>query len=115
MLPKRAGNEPLSQVTVGVDKGGQAVVSTDLSRRFGPDDSTGIRINASRRDGESSIESEDREVSLLSVGLDYRSRDLRLSGDVGYQDFNFKSPRPSVTPSGGIPDVPNASSNYAQP
>ena len=115
VLPKRAGNTPLSQVTVGVDNGGHALVSTDIARRFGENQSTGIRINAARRNGESSIKSEDRELSLLSVGADYRSRNVRLSADVGYQDFQLKSPRPSVTPSGGVPAVPDAGSNYAQP
>lgn len=115
VLPKRAGHEPLTQVTVGADNGGHALVATDIARRFGPDQSTGIRVNAVRRDGESSIKSEDREISLLTVGADFRSRDVRLSADVGYQDFHFKSPRPSVTPSGGVPTAPDASRNYAQP
>lgn len=115
VLPKRAGRDPLTQLTVGAENGGHALIATDIARRFGADQSTGIRINAARRDGESAIKSEDREISLLTVGADYRSRDVRLSADVGYQDFNFKSPRPSVTPSGGIPDVPSASTNYAQP
>lgn len=115
ILPKRAGNEPLSQVTVGVDNGGQTLVSTDIARRFGPDRSTGIRVNAARREGNSMIKSENRELSLLSVGADYRGRDVRLSADVGHQDNRINAPRPSVTPNGGIPDAPGASTNYAQP
>ncbi|MBN9324681.1 MAG: TonB-dependent receptor plug domain-containing protein, partial [Delftia acidovorans] len=48
LLPKRAGNDALTRVGAGIQTGGQAFVSTDISRRFGPDQSTGIRLNAVR-------------------------------------------------------------------
>ncbi len=114
VLPKRAGPDPLNQITVGVEQGGHALLSTDISRRFGPDQNTGLRINASRRDGAGAIKSEDRELSLLSVGADFRGRDVRISVDAGYQDHRINAPRPSVTPNGGIPAAPDASSNFAQ-
>lgn len=115
LLPKRATNEPLTQVTAGIESGGQVYGAVDIARRFGPDQSTGIRFNAARRDGETSVNDEQRELSVLAVGLDWRSRNVRLSADVGYQDHRLDHPRPSVTPSGGIPRAPDASSNFAQP
>ncbi len=114
VLPKRAGNDPLTQITAGIDNGGHASLSTDISRRFGPDQSTGVRINAARRDGSGTIRNEDRELSLFSIGLDYRGRDVRLSADAGFQDHRINAPRPSVTPLGGIPDAPDASRNFGQ-
>ena len=114
VLPKRAGNDPLNQITTGIDNGGHALLSTDISRRFGPDQNTGLRLNAARRDGSGTVKNEDRELSLLSIGADFRGRDVRLSADVGYQDHRINAPRPSVTPVGGIPDAPDASSNFAQ-
>src|SRR5690606_16319529 len=51
LVPKRAGNEPLTRVTVGEATGGQYRVSTDIARRFGPDQSAGVRINAVRGNG----------------------------------------------------------------
>jgi iron complex outermembrane receptor protein len=115
LLPKRAVGEPLSQVSAGVQTGGQAFGAMDLSRRFGPDDSTGIRLNAVRRDGETSIDNEKRELTALSLGVDWRSRDIRLSADLGYQDNELQRGRPSVTPGTTIPAVPDARGNYAQP
>lgn len=115
VLPKRAGNDPLNQITAGIDNGGHALLATDISRRFGSDQSTGLRINAARRDGTGTIKREDRELSLLSVGADFRGRGLRLSADAGFQDHRINQPRPSVTPNGGIPVAPYASSNFAQP
>lgn len=117
VLPKRASNEPLSRITAGIDNGGHALLSTDISRRFGPDQNTGLRLNAARRDGSGTVKNEDRELSLLSIGADFRSRDVRLSADVGYQDHRINAPRPSVTPAFGatsLPAAPNASSNFAQ-
>lgn len=115
VLPKRAGNDPLNQITAGIDNGGHALLATDISRRFGPDQSTGLRINAARRDGSGTIKREDRELSLLTIGADFRGRGVRLSADAGFQDHRINAPRPSVTPNGGIPVAPDASSNFAQP
>src|SRR5690606_32208893 len=51
VLPKRAPNDPLTELSVGAQTGGQGFAAVDLARRFGPDQSTGIRLNAVRRDG----------------------------------------------------------------
>jgi iron complex outermembrane receptor protein len=117
LLPKRAPNEALTQITAGTDSGGQHYLATDLARRFGPDQSSGIRINAARRNGDSVIDDEKRELNLLSVGLDHRGRDYRLSADIGYQERNLRQGRPNLSLSAGIPvpDAPDASSNFAQP
>jgi iron complex outermembrane receptor protein len=116
LLPKRADNEPLTEVTAGIQSGGQAFVATDISRRFGPDQSTGLRLNAVRRDGQNAIDGEGRELSALGLGLDWHSRDVRLSADLGYQNNRLKDGRPSVTPAADfIPRVPDNKTNYAEP
>jgi len=114
LLPKRAGNDALTRVGAGIQTGGQAFVSTDISRRFGPDQSTGIRLNAVRRDGGTGVDGEDRSLTGLGVGLDWRSRNVRLSGDVGYQRNSYNGGRPSVTPGSFIPAVPDNKTNYGQ-
>ncbi len=115
LLPKRAPNDPLTEVTLGIESGGQAYGSLDFARRFGPDQSSGVRINAVRRDGDTEVNDENRELSVFSTGFDWRSRDVRLSADLGYQNHKLKQPQPSVTPNGGIPDAPDASRNFGQP
>ncbi|WP_438860393.1 TonB-dependent receptor, partial [Achromobacter spanius] len=119
LVPKRAPNEPLTRVTTGVASGGQFQISTDIARRFGPDDSTGIRLNAAQRSGDTGIDDEHSRTSLVSLGLDWRSADTRLSADIGWQENKLKRARPNVTPLIGtvttVPDAPDASSNYAQP
>ncbi|RZI73078.1 MAG: TonB-dependent receptor [Variovorax sp.] len=117
LLPKRAPNEPLTRLGFGVQSGGQGFASLDFARRFGPDQSTGIRLNAVRRDGGTGVDNEKRELSALGVGLDWRSRNVRISADVGYQDHEVREGRPNVTPGSTfpIPRVPDARANYAQP
>ena len=117
LLPKRAGDRPLTQLTAGVETGGQGYGALDIGRRFGPDNATGIRVNAVRRDGDTGIEGEQRALSVLSVGLDHDGGNFRVSADVGYQDHQLKGSRPSVTLDAGsaMPAAPDAGSNWGQP
>lgn len=117
LLPKRAANEPLTQVSVGSNQKGQTYLSTDISRRFGPDQSGGIRLNAAYRDGETGIDREKVRLAVGAVALDWRSRDTRLSMDVGYQDHRLKSPRPNVSISSlnEVPSAPSNTNNWGQP
>lgn len=115
VMPKRAPNQPVNQVTVGVESGGQGYLAADVARRFGPDQNTGLRLTAVRRDGDTAIDHEQRELGLLGVGLDWRSRSVRVSADIGYQDQQLRGTRPSVTPGSYIPSAPDADSNPGQP
>lgn len=116
LLPKRASNNPLTQLTVGVDSGGQGYGAVDIGRRFGENGNTGIRVNAVRRDGDTPIDGEKRELSVASVGVDFQGRGFRLSADVGYQNHNLQGARPSVTVNTtvALPSAPDSDSNWAQ-
>jgi iron complex outermembrane receptor protein len=117
LLPKRAPNAPLAQLTVGVESGGQTYVAADAARRFGDEGRGGVRINAVRRDGGTAVKNESRELGLLSVGLDYRGRGYRLSADAGYQDHQLDKARPSLNLGAGlpVPAAPASDANWAQP
>ena len=118
LLPKRAPNEPLNRVSFGVGSGGSTQLAADIARRFGPDGNTGVRVNAATHNGGTAINDEDAKLGLLAVGLDWRSRDVRLSGDIGLQDHQLKRTRTNVTLGAGVtsvPTVPNNQSNHAQP
>ncbi|MCC7697509.1 TonB-dependent receptor [Janthinobacterium sp. EB271-G4-7A] len=117
LMPKRAGNTPLTELTVGVESGGHAYAAIDVARRFGANQEFGVRVNAAKRQGETSIKREDHDVGMFSLGLDYRGRGYRLSADAGYQNFNLTSPRPSIAIGSVavLPSAPDASKNFAQP
>ncbi|WP_370335124.1 TonB-dependent receptor [Parvularcula marina] len=115
LVPKRATAEPLTRLTLGYENAGQFYGAADIARRFGEGNDFGVRFNAVRRDGETSIEDQERELTVLSIGTDYRGDRLRFSADLGYQDHRIDAPRPQVTPLGDVPSVPDSSDNYAQP
>jgi iron complex outermembrane recepter protein len=116
VVPKRASNEALSQVTVGVQSGGQGYVAADLSRRVA-DDRVGIRVNVAHRNGDTAVDGESSELTVAGLGLDYRDGKVRVSADVGYQDHHIDAAQPSITFASGvsIPNAPDASKSVAQP
>ncbi len=117
LVPKRAPNEPLTRFTVGTGSGPHGNVAADVARRFGPDGAVGLRVNAAYRDGGTAVEDEEARLSLLAVGLDWRSSRVRLSGDIGWQDNQLDETRTNVTLGAGLTGVPSApepSSNWAQ-
>lgn len=114
IVPKRAGDDDLNRVTFGLENAYHVYAHGDFSRRFGANDAFGLRMNFAGRDGETAIEDQDRSLSVFSLGGDYQGNRFRLSADIGYQDHHIDAPRPQVTPSGGVPDAPDSSANYAQ-
>ncbi|MFT4172150.1 MAG: TonB-dependent receptor [Rhodocyclaceae bacterium] len=116
VVPKRASNDNISQVTVGVQSGGQGYAAADLSRRVA-DDRVGIRVNVARRDGDTAVDGESSELTVAGLGVDYREGKVRLSADIGYQDHQINAGQPSITFASGvsIPDAPDASKSIAQP
>lgn len=115
LTPKRAGREPLTRATLGLEGGGEVYAAADVSRRFGPDADTGLRLNLARRDGDSAIDDQSRTLNVIGLGLDRRGDRARFSADLGWQDHRIEAPRPTVTPTGAVPAAPDASSNFAQP
>ncbi|MBD3587338.1 TonB-dependent receptor [Salinimonas sp. HHU 13199] len=116
VVPKRAPETALNRIRVGVEGQGHTYIAADVGRRYGDEnENTGIRVNLVKRDGETAVDEQDREVSVASFGVDYQSDALRLSADLGFQEHDVDAPRPSVTPFGAIPSAPEADNNFAQP
>lgn len=117
LLPKRAPNEPLTRLTVGAGSGLFGSTAIDVARRFGKDGSTGLRLNAAYRDGDTAVDDEGAKLGLVSLGADWRGENARLSADIGWQDNRLQETRPNVSLFGvnKVPDAPDSSSNFSQP
>ena len=116
VLPKRAGAEPLTELTTGIQTGGQLYGAVDLSRRFA-NDGFGVRLNGVVRDGDTAVDGESLSLGMVALGLDWRGEKLRLSADIGFQDLKRDATQPSITMGAGIPvlPAPSASKSVAQP
>ncbi|WP_366098542.1 TonB-dependent receptor [Limnobacter sp.] len=116
VVPKRAPNFDINQATVGLQQGGETYVAGDFARRFN-DGSTGLRATFAKRNGDTNIDGESRELTLFAVGADFRRDKLRISADVGYQEHNLRGSQPNITinPGVAIPATPRADRSVAQP
>ncbi len=117
VAPKRAPNQAVTDISLGYDQGGSGYAAADIARRFGPDRSTGLRLNLVRRDGGTTVDGENEKLSLASLGFDFHTGSLRVSADLGWQDHRLKDTQPSVTFGFGVPvlSAPDARRNLAQP
>ena len=116
VVPKRAPNYDINQATVGIQDGGEAYLAGDFARRFN-DGTTGVRATIAKRDGDTNVDGESRELTLLAVGADFRGDKLRISADVGYQEHKLQASQPNITIAAGlaIPATPRADRSVAQP
>lgn len=117
MIPKRAGNQPLTQFTASYISDSQFGGHVDIGRRYGSDKQFGVRLNGVYRNGNTPINYQSRESALAAIGLDYRGKRLRLSTDFGYQYQNLQGIRDYTTVAAGvpIPKAPGTRNNYDGP
>lgn len=115
LVPKRAPSQDLNSLTAGWATGGELYAAADAARRFGASKEFGARLNLARRDGETAIDNQERDLTVLAAGLDYDGDNFRFSADLGFQDQQIDDPRPQVTPLGAVPAPPESDSNFAQP
>ena len=115
LLLKRAGEQPLNRATAGFVGDGQFGASFDVARRFGSGGELGVRVNGAWRDGEVSIDSEDRRTQVLGAAIDWRGEGVRLALDLAYQEVRVDNLRPKLSLGvSGVPEVPRAGANFAQ-
>jgi iron complex outermembrane receptor protein len=115
LVPKRAPTGGVTRLTVGYEYGSQYNTAFDFGHRFGQEEAWGLRVNVVRRDGETAVDYQERELSVFSIGTDYAGERFRFTADFGYQDNHIDAPLPQVTPLGDIPNEPDTGRNFGQP
>lgn len=81
IVPKRAGDTPLTRLTLGVESEALGKVQVDAGRRFGANQEWGVRFNGRYKEGDRFIDGAKNAGSLGALALDYRGERLRLSLD----------------------------------
>jgi len=117
LVPKRAPNQPLTEVTASYASAGQFGGAVDVGRRFGSDERFGVRFNGSFRAGNTAIERNSEQLGLASLGLDFRGERVRISADLGYQYQLIQglTGMPFLAAGVAVPSAPPASGNFGQP
>ncbi len=117
VVPKRAGDEPLTQITPDYTMNSQFGGHVDIGRRFGQNKEFGVRFNGVYRDGNTPINHQSREQQLATLGLDYRGERLRLAADLGYQKQYVQGLRRITRLAAGVPvpAAPNNRTNWFDP
>lgn len=109
LVPKRAPDEPLTDVTLTYMSDAQLGAHLDLGRRFGQDGQFGLRFNGVYRDGEGAVNNQDKSTHLLALGLDWRGARARLSADIYYSRDHVDGLNRgiSLAPGLGVPRPPS--------
>jgi iron complex outermembrane receptor protein len=117
LVPKRAGNEPLTQFNATWSSDAQLGGHLDAGRRFGENKEVGIRFNGVYRDGDTAIDYQSRESRLMSLAIDYRGDRGRAFLDIGHQEQNLKGVTDYTSVAGGVPvpPAPDNNRNYDGP
>ncbi len=113
-VTKRAGDDPLTRLTANYLSQSNLGAHLDVGRRFGDNKEFGARLNASARDGETSIDSNDEAFRMVSLGMDYRGERARLSTDLTYTKNDVDGVTGFTSLASGVPVVkaPDMSQGY---
>ncbi|MHA3081429.1 TonB-dependent receptor [Acinetobacter sp. ANC 5502] len=113
LVPKRATDEPITRLTTTYSSNANFGEHVDIGRRFGENKQFGIRVNALKSHGDTSLDGQTEDRRLGSIALDYKGTDLRASLDV----YSIKEKLSGAMPlmvsfaSSNIPKAPDASTN----
>ena len=118
MVPKRAGDKPLTRLTATYLSDGVFGGHVDIGRRFGEQQEWGVRFNGVYRNGKTATDGQKVDLQAATVAVDYRGANLRASLDAGHQTMNNEAPQGAgglgFADGVAIPAAPNARRRAAQ-
>ncbi|WP_282363178.1 TonB-dependent siderophore receptor [Pseudomonas sp. PS01297] len=102
LVPKRAGNEPLTRFTGTYMSDAQFGGHLDVGRRFGEDQQFGVRFNGVYRDGDGAVDHQKLKAELTSLGLDWRSERARLSANLYESEDRVRGQNRGINLASGV-------------
>jgi iron complex outermembrane recepter protein len=116
LVPKRAGNQPVTAVTLRAMADATFGAHIDIGRRFGEQQSRGLRVNAVARNGDTAIDKNRNRYAALNLAADWRGEGWRATADLGHHDDRLQGRKPGFSVAAGvaIPAAPAGTSNPGQ-
>ena len=118
-VTKRAGKVPVTSVATSINNHGAVDAHVDIGRRFGEDDSMGLRLNAVAGKQDTGIHNYEGDRQLISAAYDWKvNRRFTLKADVEHyrKDVSEQAALTLPTAVGGVitlPGVPDNKTNLA--
>jgi iron complex outermembrane receptor protein len=119
VVTKRAGNVPVTSVATSVNNHGAVDAHMDIGRRFGEDNSMGLRVNAVAGTQETGVKNYDGDRQLISAAYDWKiNQRVIIKADLEHYRKDVSEPAAIFLPTavGGVitlPDVPDNKTNLA--
>lgn len=107
LVTKRAGDDPITQLTTTYASASQFGAELDVGRRYGENNEFGIRFNGSYEDGDTALDYQSQQLTTAALNLDYRGERVRVSFDGGFEKNNIDAMTRYVT-FGNLPAAPVA-------
>ncbi len=85
LVTKKAGDEPITELTTRYSSYSQFGAHLDVGRRFGAGKEFGMRFNGAFRDGDTAVDPTTAEVGSAALNMDFRSDRVRISADILHQ------------------------------
>jgi iron complex outermembrane recepter protein len=111
IVPKRAGDQPLSRFGVTYMSDSVYGGTADLGRRFGENNEFGVRLNGMYRKGDTALDQQKLEEFMGSLALDYRGERLRVTADFINQQETINKVVRQFTVGTGLTKMPGAPDN----
>lgn len=96
IVPKRAGDVPVTDLTVDYVSDSNIGTHVDIGRRFGDQDRFGVRFNGAWREGDTGVDGQSKQRDLAALSLDWRGDGVRLSLDAFYDEEETRGGSPMM-------------------
>ncbi|MBC3435400.1 TonB-dependent receptor [Pseudomonas sp. BW16M2] len=107
LVPKRAGDTPLTRLTSSYVSDGYVAEHIDVGRRFA-DGRFGIRFNGVYGSGDTGVDEQSKDRTLAALALDYRGDDFKLELDAYENHEKLENGSPMMAGFSGLNHVTRA-------
>ncbi|MDH0303510.1 MULTISPECIES: TonB-dependent receptor [unclassified Pseudomonas] len=107
LVPKRAGDTPLTRLTTSYVSDGYVAEHLDVGRRFA-EGRFGIRFNGVYGSGDTGVDEQSKDRTLAALALDYRGDDFKLELDAYESHEKLENGSPMMAGFTGLNQVTRA-------